>query len=63
MFYLFNRTTGNVQKYLQPRYNKDSQTCFIFAKKMFTYLASIYINLNTIRDARYEYNVLVMKLS
>ena len=30
---------------------------------MLDYLASIYVNLNAIRDARYNYNSLIMKLS
>jgi hypothetical protein len=63
MFYLFNRTTGDAQKHLQPRYDEDSQTRFTSAKEMLTYLASIYVNPNAVRDARHEYNALAMKPS
>jgi hypothetical protein len=63
MFYLFNRTSGDAQKHLQPRYDEDSQTCFVSAKEMLDYLASIYVNPNAVRDARHDYNSLVMKPS
>ncbi|PMD26102.1 hypothetical protein NA56DRAFT_336499 [Hyaloscypha hepaticicola] len=63
MLYLFNRTSGDTQKHLQPRYDEDSQTRFIIAKEMLDYLASIYINPNAIREARHDYNSLLMKPS
>lgn len=56
MLYLFNRTTGDAQRHLQPRYDEDSQTRFTSAKEMIEYLTSIYTNPNQVRDARYEYN-------
>ena len=61
MLYLFNRTSGDAQKHLQPRYDEDSQTRFVSAREMLDYLASIYVNPNAIRDARHEYNSLTMK--
>ena len=63
MFYLFNYTSGNTQKHLRPRYNKASPTRFATAKEMVLYLASIYVNPNIIRNARYDYNALLMKSS
>jgi hypothetical protein len=63
MFYLFNRTSGDAQQHLQPRYDEDSQTRFTSAKEMLDYLASIYVNPNAVRDARHDYNSLTMKPS
>lgn len=61
MLYLFNRTSGDAQKHLQPRYDEDSQTRFVSAREMLAYLASIYVNPNAVRDARHDYNSLTMK--
>jgi hypothetical protein len=61
MLYLFNRTSGDAQKHLEPRYDEDSQTRFVSAKEMLVHLASIYVNPNAVRDARHEYNALLMK--
>ena len=61
MFYLFNRTTGDAQKHLHSRYDDDSQTRFVSAKEMVQHLATIYVNPNKVRDAKYEYNRLMMK--
>lgn len=63
MLYLFNRTSGDAQKHLQPRYDEDSQTRFVSAREMLTHLASIYVNPNAVRDARHDYNALLMKSS
>jgi hypothetical protein len=63
MLYLFNRTSGDAQKHLQPRYDEDSQTRFVSAKEMLDYLASIYVNPNAVRDARHDYNALLMQPS
>ena len=60
MFYLFNRTTGDAQKHLQPRYDDDAQTRFVSAKEMLELLATIFVNPNQVRDARYDYNRLMM---
>jgi hypothetical protein len=56
MFYVFNRTTGDAQKHLQPRIDEDSQTRFVSAKEMIDYLASIFVNPNQVRDAKWEYD-------
>lgn len=61
MFYLFNRTSGDAQKHLEPRYDEDSQTRFVSSREMLDYLASIYVNPNIVRDAKYDYNALTMK--
>jgi hypothetical protein len=62
MLYLFNRTTGNAQKYLQPRYEEDSFDRFASANEMIQYLTTIpeFINPHEQRDARYEYTHLQM---
>ncbi len=61
MLYVFSRTSGDAQKHLQPRYDEDSQTRFTTAKEMLTYLASIYVNPNLVRDSRAQYNSLFMR--
>src|SRR5438045_9036368 len=61
MFYLFNRTTGDAQKHLQPRYDDNSQTRFVSATEMVQHLATIYVNPNKVRDAKYDYNRLMMR--
>lgn len=63
MLYLFNRTSGDAQKHLQSRYDEDSPTRFVTAREMLDYLASIYVNPNAVRDARHDYNSLLMKPS
>ena len=60
MLYLFNRTTGDAQKHLQPRYDFDAQTRFVSAMEMVQLLASVFVNPNLVRDARYDYSRLVM---
>jgi Zinc knuckle len=61
MFYTFNRTTGDAQKHLLSRFDEGSPLRFISATEMIQHLASIYINPNKVRDARYDYNKLVMR--
>jgi hypothetical protein len=61
MFYIFGRTTGDAQRHLLARFDEDSPVRFATALEMIRHLASIYINPNKVRDARYEYNKLVMK--
>jgi hypothetical protein len=60
MLYLFNQTAKNAQKHLQPRYNDDAQTRFVSAMEMLKLLASIFVNPNLVRDARHDYNRLIM---
>jgi hypothetical protein len=61
MFYLFNRTIGDAQKYHRPRYNDDSQTRFVSAKEIVQHLATIYVNPNKVHDTKYNYNRLIIK--
>jgi hypothetical protein len=61
--YVFNRTAGNAQKHLSPRIDEDSPVQFTAATQMIQHLASIYVNPNKARDARYKYNKLLMKSS
>ena len=60
MLYLFDQTTGNAQKHLQPRYEEGSQTRFVSAQEMIDHLTSVFVNPNQVRDARHEYNRLIM---
>jgi Zinc knuckle len=61
MFYTFNRTTGDAQKHLVPRYDEGSPFRFVSATEMIQHLTSIFVNPNKVRDARYDYNKLVMR--
>jgi hypothetical protein len=61
MLYVFNRTAGDAQKHLQPRYENESPVRFTSAQEMIQHLATRYINPNKVRDARYDYNRLTMK--
>jgi Zinc knuckle len=61
MFYIFNRTTGDAQKHLLPRYDEDSLMRFTSSEEMIRHLTPIYVNPNKVRDARYDYNRLVMR--
>lgn len=61
MLYLFNRTSGDAQKHLRPRYDDESPVRFTSAQDMIQHLAAIYVNPNKVRDARYDYNRLMMK--
>ena len=63
MFYVFNRTEGDAQKHLEPRYDDDSPIRFATAQEMIQHLATIYVNPNKVRDAKYDYNRLTMKTS
>jgi hypothetical protein len=61
MFYVFGRTTRDVQKHLLSRFDEDSPTRFTTVAEMIQHLASIYVNPNKVRDARYSYSKLVMR--
>jgi hypothetical protein len=61
MLYLFGRTTGDAQRHLQAKFEDDSPTRFISVGEMLQHLAAIYVNPNKVRDARYDYNRLMMK--
>jgi hypothetical protein len=61
MFFVFNRTVGDAQTHLSPRYDEDSALRYTSANEMIQHLATIYVNPNKTRDARYAYNRLMMK--
>ena len=63
MYYVFNNTTGDVQKYLFLRYDPDSEDLFLTAVEMISYLGTIYINLHQIQEALYAYKQLEMASS
>jgi hypothetical protein len=63
MLYLFNRTTRDAQKHLRPRYDDESLVRFTSAQEMIQHLAAIYVNLNRVRDAKYDYNRLTIRTS
>jgi hypothetical protein len=63
MLYIFNCTTRDAQKHLRPRYDDESPVRFTSAQEMIQHLAAIYVNPNKVRDARYNYNRLMMKPS
>jgi hypothetical protein len=63
MFYVFGRTTGDAQKHLLSRFNKDSPVRFITVTDIIQHLVSIYVNPNKVRDARYSYGKLVIRAS
>ena len=63
MFYLFGRTTGDAQRHLQAKFEDESPVRFTSVNEMLQHLAAIYVNPNKVRDARYEYNHLMMKPS
>jgi hypothetical protein len=60
MYYVFNCTDGDSQKYLFSRYNPDSTDPFRTANDMIQYLREIHTNPYRVRDARQEYKALEM---
>src|SRR5258706_283615 len=61
MLYVFGRTKGDARKHLLPRYDEDSPARFKSVKEMIAHLASIYVNPNRVRDAKYDFSRLLMK--
>jgi hypothetical protein len=61
MEYIFSRTLGDARKHLVARFDEDSFERFTSATEMFQHLASIYVNPNKVRDARYDYQRLMMR--
>ena len=61
MLYLFGRTTGDAQRHLQAKFEDESPVRFTSVDEMIRHLAAIYVNPNKVRDARYDYNRLMMK--
>ena len=63
MIYLFNRTTGDAQGHLQPRFGDDVEDPFQSAKEIIQHLSSIYLDPFKVQNARQEYRRLNMKPS
>jgi Zinc knuckle len=61
MLHVFKQTLGDAQKHLQPRFDENSTIRFTTAEEMLDHLASVYTNPNRVRDARHNYNALVMR--
>jgi hypothetical protein len=61
MGYVFGRTKGDAREHLLTRWDEDCIDRFLSADEMFSFLATIYVNPNKERDARYAYNSLRMK--
>ena len=61
MYYVFNATDSNAQKYLFPRYDPDAIDTFSRAKEMITCLIESYVNLYRVKDTRYKYNALIIR--
>lgn len=61
MLYLFGRTIGDAQRHLQAKFEDESPVRFTSVNEMIQHLAAIYVNPNNVRDARYDYNRLMMK--
>lgn len=61
MLYVFHCTKGDAQVHLLPRLRADSPIRFTSTSEMIEHLATIYVNPNEVRDARYEYGRLTMK--
>jgi hypothetical protein len=59
--YVFNRTGGDAQDHLVPRYKDDSTDPFLTAQSMIDYLATIYEDPYKVQNARLEYKSLSMK--
>jgi Zinc knuckle len=63
MVYLFNRTTGDAQAHLQPRFGDDVEDPFQNAKEMIQHLSTIYQDPYKVQNKRQEYRRLTMKPS
>ena len=51
MYYVFNSTSRDAQKYLYLRYETDSEDLFLTAMEMISYLGTIFINPYQVQDA------------
>jgi len=60
MLYLFSQTTRDAQKHLQAKFKDELPIWFTSVNKILQHLAAIYINPNKVRDARYDYNRLII---
>ena len=63
MTYIFNRTGGDAQKHLFPRFADDLLNSFLSEKKMFEYLSSIYKDPFKTANARQDYRNLIIKIT
>ena len=61
MAYIFNRTKGDAQEHLKPRYKPGAEDPFLTGQEMIDYLASIYEDPYEVQNARFEYKSLMMK--
>jgi hypothetical protein len=61
MHYVFNRTKGDAQGHLYPRFNDDATEPFETAEEMIRSLREVMTNPYRIREARVEYRRLKMK--
>ena len=62
MLYLFNRTEGDAQNHLHPRYTRDASNTdpYTLVAEMWETLDMIYVNPHLVRDSRNEYKELRM---
>jgi hypothetical protein len=61
MYYVLNRTTGDAQVHLLPRYEDEAEDPFESAKEMIAYLATIFEDPFKVQNARYDYRKWQMK--
>ena len=59
--YVFNRTGGDAQNHLMPRYKEGSTNPFLTSQSMIDFLATIYEDPYKVQNARLEYKSLSMK--
>ena len=59
--YVFNRTSGDAQNHLLPRYEDGSTDPFLTSQSMIDFLATIYEDPYKVQNARLEYKSLSMK--
>jgi len=63
MAYVFNRTGGDAQKHLLPRYTEGAANRFASEEEMISHLTSVYEDRFKVQNARLEYKGLMMKVS
>ena len=61
MTYVFNRTGGDTQAHLPPRFSDESESPFHASQEMIDHLASILEDPHKVQNARLEYRSLLMK--
>ena len=61
MTYIFSRTSGDAQAYLEPCYSKELKDPFLTDCKIIDYLAAIYKDPYKVQNACLEYKGLIMK--